>query len=271
MFLFHSFFMKVFIIIYTSLCLLIFAEPLIVAHRGSSAEAPENTLPSFELAWDQGADAIEADFHLTSDGHIVCIHDKDTKRVAKTRKVIKETSLKNLQKIDVGEWKGAQWKGTTIPTLAEVLKTVPIGKKIYIEVKCGTEIIPKLLEELRKSTLKTEQLVIISFDAQVIHKIETQRPEIKTFLLTKISKRFGGIIPSSSVIKTLKEIRTDGVSTKAHSSIDSTYLKKFQHEGFEYHVWTIDDLKTSERFHKMGASSITTNRPSLLKKAQTGK
>lgn len=53
------------------------AESLIVAHRGASEDAPENTLPAFELAWEQGADAIEGDFHLTADGHVICLHDKD--------------------------------------------------------------------------------------------------------------------------------------------------------------------------------------------------
>ena len=58
------------------------SEPLIVAHRGASFDAPENTLPAFELAWEQGADAIEWDFLLSQDGHIVCVHDKKTKKVA---------------------------------------------------------------------------------------------------------------------------------------------------------------------------------------------
>ena len=57
-----------------------FGKPLVVAHRGASFHAPENTLPAFKLAWEQGADAIEADFLLTKDGHIVCIHDRTTKR-----------------------------------------------------------------------------------------------------------------------------------------------------------------------------------------------
>ena len=60
---------------------------MIVAHRGSSYEAPENTLPAFRLAWEQGADAIEGDFHLTKDGQIVCIHDRDTERVSHTNVV----------------------------------------------------------------------------------------------------------------------------------------------------------------------------------------
>ncbi len=75
---------------------------MIVAHRGASGDAPENTLASFSLAWQQDADAIEGDFHLTSDGHIVCIHDSDTNRVSGTRLVINKSTLKELQELDIG-------------------------------------------------------------------------------------------------------------------------------------------------------------------------
>ena len=72
-------------------------EPLIVAHRGASRDAPENTLPAFELAWAQGADAIEGDFHQTKDGQIVCIHDKDTEKVSGKRLVVRKSLLRDLR------------------------------------------------------------------------------------------------------------------------------------------------------------------------------
>jgi glycerophosphoryl diester phosphodiesterase len=81
-----------------------FAEPFIVAHRGASADAPENTLPAFELAWKQGADAIEGDFHLTRDGKIVCIHDYDTQRVSGSKRVVKDSTLDELRALDAGAW-----------------------------------------------------------------------------------------------------------------------------------------------------------------------
>ena len=70
---------------------------MIVAHRGASGEAPENTIPAFNLAWKQGADAIEGDFHLTKDGHVVCIHDANTKKVAGKNLVVKDTTLAELK------------------------------------------------------------------------------------------------------------------------------------------------------------------------------
>ena len=119
-------------------------SPMIVAHRGASKQAPENTIPAFKLAWEQGTDAIEGDFQLTKDGAIVCIHDKDTKRVAGVKKIVEDTTLEELRKLDVGAWFGENWRGTVIPLISEVLAAIPDGKKIYIEIKSGPEILPKL-------------------------------------------------------------------------------------------------------------------------------
>ena len=115
-----------------------FAKPLIVAHRGASFDAPENTLPAFELAWEQGADAIEGDFLLTKDKQIVCIHDHSTKRLADRDLEVKSSTLAELKSLDVGFWKDKKYKNTRIPTLAEVFATIPDGKKIFVEIKCGT-------------------------------------------------------------------------------------------------------------------------------------
>ena len=94
--------------------------PQIIAHRGASADAPENTLAAFRLGWEQDADGIEGDFRLSADGRIVCIHDDDTQRVAGSRLVVSETSYNDLHALDVGRWKGEQWRGERIPSLAEV-------------------------------------------------------------------------------------------------------------------------------------------------------
>ena len=109
----------------------------IVAHRGASFDAPENTLAAFRLAWEQGADAVEGDFYLTADQQIVCLHDKDTKRTApnQTSRVVSKSTLAELQQLDVGSWKAEKYKGEKIPTLQEVLKVIPANKKILIEIE----------------------------------------------------------------------------------------------------------------------------------------
>ncbi len=250
------------------ICLQILATPLIVAHRGASHEAPENTIPAFELAWKQRADAIETDVHLTQDQEIVCIHDKTTKNVAREEKTVVHSTLQELQRLDVGIRFGRRWKGTSIPTLREVFTTIPAGKKIFIEIKCGAEILPKLFEEHAISDLTPEQIVVISFNIEVIAKVKRMAPTIKALLLSsfEIDRQSGTLIPSAQdMLHTLQSIHADGVSTEVHTLLDEAYVKQIIETGYEYHVWTIDSLKTARKFQEMGVMSITTNVPGRLK------
>lgn len=245
------------------------ARPLIVAHRGASRDAPENTIPAFELAWKQGSDAIEGDFHLTRDGEIVCIHDETTKEVAHEEKMIADSTLNELKQLDVGAWFGRRWKGTKIPTIAEVFKTIPEGKKIFIEIKCGPEILPKLFEKLRTSGLTREQVVVISFHAEVIYTLKHHAPGIKALMLSGFEKdrQSGKLKPSAEdVLKILQLTRADGFSSEAHKLLDEAFVKRILDEGYEYHVWTVDKIKTAKRFAEMGVMSITTNDPGYLRK-----
>jgi glycerophosphoryl diester phosphodiesterase len=246
--------------------------PIIVAHRGASIDAPENTIAAFKLAWKQHADAIEGDFHLTKDGHIVCIHDKNTKKVAGINLVIKESTLKQLRKLDVGLRHSKAYKGTIIPTLTEVFSTVPEKKKIYIEIKCGIEIVDQLIGEIKKSNLKREQIVLISFDKKVIEKFKTKAPNLKALLLVSFKRnKFGKIKPSlETVIKDLAFSKADGLSS-SKERVSEKLIKKIMASGYEYHVWTVDDVKTAKRFKELGAMSITTNVAGKIKKFFTKK
>lgn len=252
------------------ICIAIHAEePMIVAHRGASRDAPENTIPAFKLAWEQGADAIEGDFYLTKDGHIVCMHDKNTKRVGNANLVVKESTLAELRRLDVGAYRGRKYRGTVIPTISEVFATVPGTKKIYIEIKCGTEIIPTLLDRIRESGLKPEQIVVICFNDKVIQALKAKAPQYKAFWLSGFKKDTSGkTMPSpEAVLETLKRIKADGFSSS--KDITEPFVRAVKAHGYEYHVWTVDDLKTAGRFRKWGAGSITTNVPGYLRKNLT--
>ncbi len=247
------------------------AEPFLVAHRGASHDAPENTLPAFELAWKQGADAIEGDFHLTSDGKIVCIHDYDTRRVSGTKKSVKDSTLAELQALDAGAWFKPEFKGTTMPTLRDVIATVPAGKKFYLEVKCGPEIVPAMLQDLAASGLKTEQLVVISFNAPVIEELKKRKPDYKACWLSSFGKGSPLDPGTAEVLATVGRIKADGFSSKADARIDAAFVKTIRDAGFEYHCWTVDDPATAKRFLGLGALSITTNRPGFLRQALAAK
>lgn len=243
------------------------AEPFLVAHRGASHDAPENTLPAFELAWKQGADAIEGDFHLTRDGKIVCLHDYDTKRVSGTKRVVKDSTLAELQALDAGAWFKPAFKGTKMPTLREVAATVPAGKKIYVEVKCGPEIVTAMLEDLAASGLKDDQIVVISFNAPVIEALKKVKPAYKACWLSSFAKESPLDPGVDEVLATVRKIKADGFSSKADERLDRGFVKAIRDAGFEYHCWTVDDAATARRFIEFGALSITTNRPAFLRES----
>jgi len=238
---------------------------MIVAHRGASAEAPENTLASFTLAWQRGADAVEGDFYLTRDGQIVTIHDKTTGRTANRDISVPNSTLAELKQLDFGSWKSSQYRGERIPTLGEVLAVVRAGKKIFIEVKCGPEIVPRLRQVLAESGLDSQQTVVIAFDQNVIAAVKKHLPRIKAFWLVgyRRDKKTGIWSPSPrQVLATLKSIKADGLDTQDNRRIvNEAFVEKLRAANMEFHVWTVDDATAARYYQRLGVDSITTNRP----------
>ena len=215
-------------------------SPLIVAHRGAHKQALENTLKAFDLAWKQGADAIEGDFHLTSDHQIVCYHDKNIKTFS-----IEKHTLEELRTLD-----------KHIPVLNEVLKRVPAGKYIYIEVKSDEKIVPYLLKEIKKSHLKAEQVIVISFNVKVIQECKMKAPHIKALWLYAFA-RDAKPVPEQ-ILETLGKLHADGLSTN-RTHVDESFVHSIIAAGYEYHVWTINNTDTALDFKKWGVRSITTD------------
>ena len=245
----------------------LFADPLIVAHRGASGDAPENTLRAFLLAWEQGADAIEGDFHLTRDGRIVCFHDRTTKKLTGKDLTISKSTLAELQTLDAGSWKGTVFAKTRIPTLEEVLACVPDGKRIFIEVKCGPEIIPALIKAVKKSGLTNDQIVVISFHKGVVKALKQKLPHWTVNWLYSFDKRDPRDPDKKlpQLLATLAEIKANGLGSSSHPHLDKDHVDSLAQKGFQYHVWTVNDPVTARRFIKMGCRSITTDYPGALR------
>ncbi len=243
----------------------------IVAHRGASLDAPENTLAAFELAWRQQSDAIEGDFHLTADGQIVCVHDNDTARVSPQAPVLKisESDLEQLSAIDVGSWKAEEFSYQRIPTLANVLASMPAGKRIFIEIKSGPEILPELEKQLSATTLQADQVVIISFNADVIRQCRARMSMYKANLLVSYKQESddGLWTPSlASVLETLKKTNATGLGTQGNAKVvDEAFARAIQAAGLELHVWTVNDPQAAKYWKRLGVDSITTDRPLFLR------
>jgi glycerophosphoryl diester phosphodiesterase len=247
----------------------------IIAHRGASHDAPENTLATFKLAWEQGADGIEGDFYLTKDGQIICIHDADTKRVAGVDLKVAQTDFAELRKLDVGSWKDPKFKGEKMPTLDEVLATVPPGKMFFIEIKCGPEILPAVEAAIARSKVSPEQLRIICFKANVVEEARKLMPKVKTQWLTgyKQDKQSGAWTPTTqTVFETLKKSTAGGLGAQANlEHFTREVVERVNAMGLETNAWTVDDVETARKLRTMGVWAITTNRPGWLREQMKGK
>lgn len=245
------------------------AGPYIVAHRGASDDAPENTLAAFRLAWEQGADGIEGDYRLTADGRIVCIHDEDTERVAGQRRIVKDTSYEELKSVDVGSWKGEKWRGERIASLEEVLATVPPGKKVFIELKTGPEIVAPLAAVLADASLASDQMVIISLNEDVIAACKERMPQFKCHWLTGYKQQADGTWTPAArdVIATIRRCQADGLGSEARPEyFNEDFVRQLRADGIDqFHVWTVDDPNTARFYTGLGVWSITTNRPAKLR------
>lgn len=246
------------------------AEVLVVAHRGASGYAPENSLAAFELAWELGADAIEGDFRLTADGEIVCIHDITTEKLADKKINVEQSTLPQVLELELKNRHDPKYDSLKVPTLEQVLATVPDGKRIYIELKSDVRIVPPLIELLGASALDPNQIFIICFDEDVVRQLKSLVPQYQAAWLVNFKKRGLRLEPNvDEVIKRAATIQCDGISVKAHPLLSLDFGKKVKAAGYSFHVWTVDQPDWAEEMLRRGAESITTNYPDRIRQHLT--
>ena len=242
----------------------------IIAHRGASADAPENTLAAMRLGYEQDADAGELDVHLSKDGKIVVIHDADTKRVAGVERKVVDQTLEELRRLEVGRFGDWAAKGFTekIPTLDECLALVPAGKKIFIEIKVREEILPALADALRRSKLKPEQTVIITFHYEVAEAAKKKFPGLKVYWLHSYAKdkKTGRYPDLDELINRAKRAKVDGLNLNHEFPLDEAAVRRIHDAGLGCYVWTVDDPAKAGRLVAAGVDGITTNRPGALRR-----
>lgn len=245
---------------------------MIVAHRGASHDAPENTLAAFREAWRQNADGIEGDFYFTRDHHIVCIHDPDTERTGGQKLPVADSTLSTLQQLEYGSWKAAEFRGEPLPTFAQVLELLPPEKTFVIELKTGPEIVPLLCEQLEGCEAQFDQMLIIAFNAETVAAAKKHLPQIRAHWLTsyKQNKKTGKWHPTvDEIAEQLQACSADGLGTKGDRQIVTPeFIAALKERGLrEFHVWTIDRAEDARYFQKLGAVGITTNRPAHIRQA----
>jgi len=244
----------------------------IIAHRGSSFLAPENTLAAVQLAWQEGADAVEGDFRLTADGHIVCIHDANLKRTTGVDRGVAECSLAELQTYDAGSFKGLQFAGQRIATLEEILATVPLGKRLFVEVKCGVEIVDPLRRVVGNCALDPQQIVPISLRLDVCQQVKMALPDCLVYWVIEFKRDAAGEWEPilDELIPAARASHLDGLDLTATGPIDAERVKRIKSAGLALYVWTVDDPQQARRLIDQGVQGITTNRPGWLREQLRG-
>lgn len=239
----------------------------IIAHRGASHDAPENTLSAFRLGWEQRTDANELDIYLTKDGQIVVLHDASTKRTTGVDKPVAEQTLDELRTQDAGKWKDDKFTGERIPTLAEALETMPEGKRTFIEIKCGSEVLPELERVLSASGKKPAQLVIIGFKYDTMSKAKQRFPQLQVYWVVDAKPPRGKDKPPAlaELSRRAKSANLDGLDLSWKFPLDAAAIAEIKQQGLQIYVWTVDDEAVARRLATAGVDGITTNRPQWLR------
>lgn len=232
----------------------------IIAHRGASYDAPENTIAAVRLGFEQGADAVEVDVHLSKDNRIMVNHDKDTQRTAGKKLVVSETDASELRKLDVGSWKSKDFKGEKMPFLEEVLAEVPQGKILVIELKSDEKAVPFLKTAVNDSGIE-EQVIIISFNKNAIIKAKEALPEVPAYWLLHNFNEYS----LDEAIQIAKENELTGLDVH-YPLANAEFMQKMNSEGLGVYVYTVNNANTAKKLKKLGVKGITTDRPQWLRK-----
>jgi glycerophosphoryl diester phosphodiesterase len=245
---------------------------VIVGHRGASYEAPENTMAATNLAWKQGADAVETDIYLSKDGKLIVSHDKTGKRTAGRDVAYADITLAEARELDAGSWKDPKFKGEKIPLLDEQIKSIPAGKRLLVEIKIGPEIVPELARVLKKMRATEKNITVISFNYDSLKEVRKQLPHLPTLWLlghpapgakkTATSKQPPTV---DEMIRDAKAAKLTGLDLQHTWPLTKADVKKIKDAGLELHVWTVNDATIAKHWVDLGVASITTDRPGWLR------
>jgi glycerophosphoryl diester phosphodiesterase len=233
----------------------------IFAHRGSSAEAPENTISAFKLAIEQGADGIELDVQLTSDGQPVCIHDEMLDRTTNGKGLVFHYSYDQISKLDAG-YKFEQYRGEPVPLLSQVMELLaPTNLLLNIELKNNIltyEGMERKVVELVRTYQMQSRVNISSFNHYSLVEVHRLAPEIET-----------AILYDSSLYKPWNYAESIGAKSlhPQFYSITEEIIKGAHAAKMQVRPYTVDDVHVAKSFAAMGVDAVFTNVPRLMKQA----
>ena len=238
------------------------ASDTLIAHRGESIDAPENTLPAYRTAVERGF-GFECDIYLAKDGKLFTFHDRDLTRTtagANTNRCTDVDWEGTVSKVNVGgwgKWKGSKFDPTRPALFSEVLALARDGRFIYVEVKGNNPSwVPYIKAEIEKArNVNPRNVLFISFGGRICAELKRKMPEYKVYFLTG-AKAYS----AEALVGKLRDMGVDGVDIHFDPAvIDADYVRTVKDAGFSFHVWTVDDLEKAKMAFAVGADTLTTN------------
>ncbi len=237
------------------------SAPLVIAHRGASMYAPENTIAAFDLAVEMGADAVELDTMLTADGIPIVIHDHSLGRTTNASGSVSSTTVAEIKLLDAGSVFDDRFTGEKIPTLEEVFSAV--GKKILINVELKNyaspfDRLPEAVVDLVREKGLTDRVLLSSFNPIALIKAQRASPEIRRAALIGAGPKF---------VRVLLEAFTKYSAIHPEVSlVNQEFVIKYHTAGQKVNVWTVNEESEMMKLLSIGVDGLITAVPDIAKK-----
>lgn len=237
----------------------------VIAHRGASKVAPQNTIPAFQKAIEMGCDGFENDVHLTKDGFVVVCHDHEIDETSNGTGLIADYTLEELRRFDFGSYFSEEFAGTKIPTIDEFLDLCSDLKVVNIEIKTpkqtGTDLVRKTIDKVKEFGL-FDKLIVSCFDKDVLIECKEVDSKTRTGILYSMECPYTEIYDDP--VAFAKKINADAIHPLG-IFVDEDYIADCHKAGLIVNPWTIDKPYAIERLRDWGSDGVITNYPDLAR------
>ena len=245
-------------------------RPLIIAHRGASGEAPENTLGAVRLAFEQQADGVEVDLRKTRDQRIVLMHDANTFRATGRYRRVRRNRLASLQNLKVGRNRKARREGERIPTLEQFLDILPGGAAVMLELKGEVGVLPLLRETLEDAHPADLDVYLLDFRPAMLEAAREVFPDGRLVWNVAFEQpgRGGAWSPDPRTLGLAAlDLGVQALNVMACEAVDRTFVDAAHDAGLEVHVWTVNDPEDARDLRDLGVDGIITDFPGRIREA----